>query len=169
LVTLKFLVTGSAGLIGNQLVNDLSKSHDLISCYNNSKPEFGIPMNMDLQNHEMISNILREAKPDVVIHLGAMTNVDLCEDKQLLASKINTKATQIISEECSKLNSFLIYVSTDYVFDGKSGKYKEDDVTNPIGFYGKSKLDGEYAVQNSTNKYSIWLSFFKEKFSSLVN
>ena len=66
MVTLKFLVTGSAGLIGNQLVNDLSKSHDLISCYNNSKPEFGIPMNMDLQNHEMISNILREAKPDVV-------------------------------------------------------------------------------------------------------
>ena len=155
MVTLKFLVTGSAGLIGNQLVNDLSKSHDVISCYNNSKPEFGIPMNMDLQNHEMISNILREAKPDVVIHLGAMTNVDLCEDKQLLASKINTKATQIISEECSKLNSFLIYVSTDYVFDGKSGKYKEDDVTNPIGFYGKSKLDGEYAVQKFSSNWCI--------------
>ena len=155
MVTLKFLVTGSAGLIGNQLVNDLSKSHDVISCYNNSKPEFGIPMNMDLQNHEMISNILREAKPDVVIHLGAMTNVDLCEDKQLLASKINTKATQIISEECSKLNSFLVYVSTDYVFDGKSGKYKEDDVTNPIGFYGKSKLDGEYAVQKFSSNWCI--------------
>ena len=155
MVTLKFLVTGSAGLIGNQLVNDLSKSHDVISCYNNSKPEFGIPMNMDLQNHEMISNILRETKPDVVIHLGAMTNVDLCEDEQLLASKINTKATQIISEECSKLNSFLVYVSTDYVFDGKSGKYKEDDVTNPIGFYGKSKLDGEYAVQKFSSNWCI--------------
>ncbi len=155
MVKLKFLVTGSAGLVGQQVVKDLSKSNQVFSCYNESKPEYGDSVKMDLKNYEMVSSILTEIKPDVVIHLGAMTGVDLCEKEKTSASEINTKATEIIAKECSKLNSFLVYVSTDYVFDGNLGMYKEDDVTNPLGFYGKSKLEGEKAVQNFSTNWCI--------------
>jgi len=155
LVKLKFLVTGSAGLVGQQVVKDLSKSNQVFSCYNESKPEYGDSVKMDLKNYEMISSVLTEIKPDVVIHLGAMTGVDLCEKEKTSASEINTKATEIIAKECSKLNSFLVYVSTDYVFDGNFGMYKEDDVANPLGFYGKSKLEGEKAVQNFSTNWCI--------------
>ena len=155
MVKLKFLVTGSAGLVGQQVVKYLSKSNQVFSCYNGSKPEYGDSVKMDLKNYEMISSVLTEIKPDVVIHLGAMTGVDLCEKEKTSASEINTKATEIIAKECSKLNSFLVYVSTDYVFDGNFGMYKEDDVTNPLGFYGKSKLEGEKAVQNFSTNWCI--------------
>jgi len=155
LVKLKFLVTGSAGLVGQQVVKDLSKSNQVFSCYNESKPEYGDSVKMDLKNYEMISSVLTEIKPDVVIHLGAMTGVDICEKEKTSASEINTKATEIIAKECSKLNSFLVYVSTDYVFDGNFGMYKEDDVANPLGFYGKSKLEGEKAVQNFSTNWCI--------------
>ena len=155
MVKLKFLVTGSAGLVGQQVVKYLSKSNQVFSCYNESKPEYGDSVKMDLKNYEMVSSVLTEIKPDVVIHLGAMTGVDLCEKEKTSASEINTKATEIIAKECSKLNSFLVYVSTDYVFDGNFGMYKEDDVANPLGFYGKSKLEGEKAVQNFSTNWCI--------------
>ena len=155
MVKLKVLVTGSAGLVGQQVVKDLSNTHQVFSCYNELKPEYGDSVKMDLKNREMISSILTEKKPDIVIHLGAMTGVDLCEKEKTSASEINTKATEIIAKECSKLNSFLVYVSTDYVFDGNLGMYKEDDVTNPLGFYGKSKLEGEKVVQNFSSNWCI--------------
>ena len=155
MVKLKFLVTGSAGLVGQQVVKYLSKSNQVFSCYNESKPEYGDSVKMDLKNYELVSSVLTEIKPDVVIHLGAMTGVDLCEKEKTSASEINTKATEIIAKECSKLNSFLVYVSTDYVFDGNFGMYKEGDVANPLGFYGKSKLEGEKAVQNFSTNWCI--------------
>ena len=155
MVKLKFLVTGSAGLVGQQVVKDLSNSHLVFSCYNKSKPEYGDSVKMDLKNYEMISSVLSETEPDVVIHLGAMTGVDLCEKEESMAFDINTKATQTIAQQCSISNTFLVYVSTDYVFDGNLGMYKEDDVANPLGFYGKSKLEGEKAVQNFSTNWCI--------------
>ena len=155
MVKLKFLVTGSAGLIGRQVVKDLSETHEVFSCYNKSKPEHGNIIKMDLLNHEMISNVMSEKKPDVVIHLGAMTAVDLCDTQQDNALKINSQATEILAKECSKINSFMVYVSTDYVFNGNSGLYKENDATNPLGFYGKSKLLGEKSIQNFSSNWCI--------------
>jgi len=155
LVKLKFLVTGSAGLVGQQVVKYLSKSNQVFSCYNESKPEYGDSVKMDLKNYEMVSSVLTEIKPDVVIHLGAMTGVDLCEKEESMAFDINTKATQIIAQQCSILNTFLVYVSTDYVFDGNTGMYEENDTTNPLGFYGKSKLLGEKSIQNFSSNWCI--------------
>jgi len=142
-------------LVGRQVVNDLSKSHEVFSCYNKSKPEYGNAIKMDLLNHETISNVLFEIKPDVVIHLGAMTGVDLCEKEESMAFDINTKATQIIAQQCSTLNTFLVYVSTDYVFDGNSGMYYEDSVPNPLSVYGKSKLEGEKMIQTFSSDWCI--------------
>ena len=155
MVKLKFLVTGSAGLIGRQVVKDLSKTHEVFSCYNKSEPEHGNIIKMDLLNHEMISNVMSEKKPDVVIHLAAMTAVDLCESDQDNALKINSQATEILAKECSKINAFIVYVSTDYVFDGNTGMYEENDTTNPLGFYGKSKLLGEKSIQNFSFDWCI--------------
>ena len=142
-------------MVGRQVVNDLSKSHEVFSCYNKSKPEYGNAIKMDLLNHETISNVLFEIKPDVVIHLGAMTGVDLCEKEESMAFDVNTKSTQIIAQQCSILNTFLVYVSTDYVFDGNSGMYYEDSIPNPLSIYGKSKLEGEKMIQTFSSDWCI--------------
>ena len=147
----KILVTGSAGLIGTQIVKDLLDNHKQVySCYNKTKPELGIITHLDLTKKDDIVNTMNRIKPDVVIHLGAMTDVELCETETELAKKINTDATEILALESEKYNTFFMYMSTDYVFDGKVGMKKENDEPNPINFYGKSKLDGERVFKKIT-------------------
>ncbi len=153
---MKFLVTGSAGLIGSQVVKDLAKqNHTVYSCYHDDKPINGIPILLDLTDQDKIIQILQETKPDRIIHLAAMTNVDLCETEKELAIQINVKATEILAKQAAKQNSFFVYVSTDYVFDGIKGMKKEDDVTNPLGFYGKSKLEGEFTLNKLASSWCI--------------
>ena len=147
----KILVTGSAGLVGTQIVRDLVNNNiQVYSCYNQTKPELGIITHLDLTKEEDIVNVMNHVKPDIIIHLGAMTDVELCETEKELASKINTNATEILALESEKQNAFFVYMSTDYVFDGKAGMKKEEDEPNPINFYGKSKLDGEKVFKKIT-------------------
>jgi dTDP-4-dehydrorhamnose reductase len=153
---MKFLVTGSAGLVGNQVVQDLEKKQDTVySAYNATKPEFGIPTQMDLNFQDKIETIIEKLKPDAIIHLAAITNVDLCEKEKDLALKINAKATEIIAKQAAKHKSFFVYVSTDYVFDGNKGMKIESDTPNPVGYYGKSKLEGEKSVMNLASSWCI--------------
>ena len=153
---MKFLITGSAGLIGSQVVIDLEKKkHIVYSCYNDTKPSNGIPVKLDLTNQNNIKETINQIKPDRIIHLAAMTGVDQCEEQQDLAIKINETATETIAKEAAKQHAFFVYVSTDYVFDGKEGMKKEDDSPNPIGFYGKSKLAGEIALNMVASGWCI--------------
>ena len=153
---MKYLVTGSAGLIGNQLVHDLEKSGEIVySCYNNMKPVYGIPTKLNLLNLEDIHKIFKKFQPDVVIHSAALTDVEKCEVDPQLANSLNVKATEVIAKEVEKISSYLMYISTDYIFDGKSGFYKETDSTNPLNNYGKTKLLGEKFIENETSKWSI--------------
>lgn len=153
---MKFLVTGSTGLVGSQVTQDLVKSeHIVYSCYDDSKPYNGTPIHLDLANYNKIIETVAAIRPDVIIHLAAMTNVDLCETNQELALKINAKSTEIIAKESAKQGAFLLYVSTDYVFDGIQGMKKENDATNPIGYYGKSKLEGEKALDDMASAWCI--------------
>jgi len=153
---MKFFVTGSTGLVGYQVVKDLIKQkHHVYSCYNDSIPKDGIQTKLDLINQNDIKNTLNQIQPDAVIHLGAMTAVDLCETEQNLAMTINAMATETLAKESAKQKAFFVYVSTDYVFDGLTGMKKENDTPNPLGFYGKSKLAGETALNKLASGWCI--------------
>lgn len=153
---MKYLVTGSSGLIGNQLVKNLEDSgHDVFSCYYNMKPTYGIPVNLNLSKLEDIPKIITKIQPEIIIHLAALTDVEKCESDKDLADLINGKSTEIISNEAEHLGCYLIYLSTDYVFDGKKGNYVETDFTNPLNHYGKSKLFGEKAVEQNNSTWCI--------------
>lgn len=153
---MKFLVTGSTGLVGSQVVKDLVKSeHQVYSCYNDSKPYNGTPIHLELTNYDKIIEVVASIRPDVIIHLAAITNVDLCEKEKELALKVNVKATEVLSKQAAKHGSFFVYVSTDYVFDGITGMKKESDTPNPINNYGYSKYQGELAVHDLASSWCI--------------
>ena len=153
---MKFLVTGSAGLVGSQVVKDLTKqNHTVYSCYHDEKPSHGTSIQLDITDQDKIIQILQEIKPDRIIHLAAMTDVDQCETQQELAILLNAKSTEILAKQAAKQNIFFVYVSTDYVFDGIKGMKKEDDSTNPLGFYGKSKLEGELTLNKLASSWCI--------------
>jgi len=153
---MKFLVTGSAGLVGSQVIQDLAKSeHQVYSCYGQSKPSSGIPVQLDLVNDDNIIQVVGDIRPDVIIHLAAMTNVDLCEKEKELALKINAKATETLAKQSAAHGSFFVYVSTDYIFDGEKGMKKESDMPSPVDYYGYSKHQGELAVQDMASSWCI--------------
>lgn len=152
----KFLVTGSAGLIGHQVAKDLvQQGNTVYSGYNKSPPDDGTPVQMDLTNHDQLIAAVEKTSPDAIIHLAAQTNVDLCETQKELATKMNADATKIIANQAAKIGAFFVYVSTDYVFDGVTGLKKETDKTNPVDYYGESKLQGENAVRNLASAWCI--------------
>lgn len=152
----KFLVTGSAGLIGHQVVKDLVQAGDTVySGYNKSTPDAGTPVQIDLNIPEKLKTTIEKTSPDVIIHLAAQTNVDLCETQKELSMQINAHATEIIAKQAAKQGAFVVYVSTDYVFDGISGLKKENDQTNPVDYYGESKLQGENAVKSLASGWCI--------------
>jgi len=152
----KILVTGASGLIGRQIVKDLvEQKYDVYSCYNEVKPEFGIPTHLDLENEGKIIDIFNIIKPEVVIHLAALTDVEKCEIEKEQAVSINTNSTKNLVRESVKCGAFFVYISTDYVFDGEKGLRNENDTPNPLNFYGKSKLDGEKEIKKTTSHYAI--------------
>ncbi len=154
--SMKFLVTGCAGLVGSQVVKDLAdQNHAVYSCYHDSKSDAGIPTRLDLLDPSNIKKVVDNTTPDAIIHLAAMTNVDLCETEKDMATKINEKATEILAKQAAKQQAFFVYVSTDYIFDGIQGMKKENHTPNPLGSYGKSKLAGESALNNLASGWCI--------------
>ena len=101
---------------------------------------------LDISSYDKVKKILNEIQPEVILNGAAFTNVDLCEDKEDLAYELNANSIKNFSGFDS-VNHFL-HISTDYVFDGTNGPYYEDDITNPINVYGKSKLLGELIVED---------------------
>lgn len=145
---MKVLVTGANGQLGYDVVKELQKQN--IECYGAARQDF------DIVDFEAAEKFITNYMPDTVIHCAAYTAVDKAEDEQGLCYLVNASATENIAEICKKINAKMLYISTDYVFDGaKDGFYEVDDKPNPINVYGKTKLLGEQAVQRILDKYFI--------------
>lgn len=159
---MKILITGANGLLGQKLVSLISSNseHQLIATgkggNRNPKPHHTYRYELlDITDGEQVMLVIGEQKPDVVIHTAAMTNVDQSEEEQELCLKLNVQAVQNIVDACVQSNAFLIHLSTDFIFDGTQGPYDEQGITNPISFYGESKLKAEEVIQRSNIDHAI--------------
>lgn len=140
---MRIFITGGSGLLGSKIAEiALRGGYEVYAGYCHTEPGFGDPIKLDLtedRDLEVIYNI----KPEVIIHTAALTNVDQCETNKELAYRINVEGARRVSEIANNLGAFLVYISTDYVFSGDKGMYKENDKPNPIDYYGYTKLLGE--------------------------
>jgi len=151
---LKFLITGASGLLGHKLAElAIDAGHDVTCVYNEHPTTRGNGVQVDLRNPGAIRKVLIKSAPDVVVHTASVTDVDLCERRPQLAMEVNGEVTGLIARICDELNSSLVYVSSDYVFDGQRGHYVESDEPNPVNTYGRSKLLGEEKVSNFAGNY----------------
>lgn len=137
---LKIAVTGSNGLIGSRIIELLKDKFDFIPLPSKT---------LDITNKENVSEVLPVLEYDILLHLAAYTNVDGAEQEKELAYKINVEGTKNIIEEASRKDKKIIYVSTDFVFDGNNPPYFEDSLPNPISYYAETKYEGEKIVKDN--------------------
>jgi dTDP-4-dehydrorhamnose reductase len=145
---MKLLITGASGLYGSKLAQmALSKNYEVYSTDIQSLSVYGNFVKLDISGKAQVDETFKTIKPDVVVHAATLTDVDKCELNKELAWKVNVEGTKNIVEAAKNTGSFLIYISTDYVFGGEKGCYKETDTPNPINYYGVTKLKAEEIVK----------------------
>lgn len=145
---MKVLVTGVKGQLGYDVVNELEKrGHDT----------YGTDVdNMDITDSTAVEKIIKEYMPDVVIHCAAYTAVDNAEDNIDLCRRINKDGTENIARVCKEIDAKMIYISTDYVFDGQGTRpWEPEDKADPLNVYGLTKYEGEQAVQKYLDRFFI--------------
>ena len=166
---MKFFVTGVAGQLGHDVMNELAKrgyegvGSDIAPQYSgveDGSSDTTMPyVGMDITDAKAVRETILSVKPDVVVHCAAWTAVDLAEDedKKEKVYAINAKGTQNIADVCKELDCKVIYISTDYVFNGQGTEPWQPDCKDyqPLNVYGKTKLEGELAISNTVSKYFI--------------
>ncbi|MBR3180796.1 dTDP-4-dehydrorhamnose reductase [Candidatus Saccharibacteria bacterium] len=157
---MKVFVTGVSGQLGHDVMLELEKrSHEAIGSDRSGKSDEFKVVALDVTDKNNVEKTLNELKPDAIVHCAAWTNVDGAEDPkvQSIVEKVNVEGTKNLAEIAKKLNSKMIYISTDYVFNGQgTTPWKPDEKDfAPLNFYGKTKLGGEKAVTNLLDKYFI--------------
>jgi dTDP-4-dehydrorhamnose reductase len=151
----RVLILGSSGLIGNHLSKLLSKKYNVFNTHNKNKI-FPNSIKVDILSKNSLGNAFEIAKPDVIVNLCAIyNNLEFCENNKKLVMSINGDSLEHISELSNQYSSHLIHLSSDYVFDGNVGNYKEEDKVNPINFYGKTKVVAEKNIQKIANNFCI--------------
>jgi len=150
----RLLITGASGLLGSKIVELTRENYEVIPLHN-TKPLHPDSLKLNITNRKEVFSLFRKTKPNVTIHTAAETNVDKCETQKHLAWKINVEGTRNVAFACSKANAKMVYISTDYVFDGETGLYTEEDTPNPINHYGITKLEGEKQVKKLCKNHII--------------
>lgn len=145
---MKVLVTGVKGQLGYDVVNELKKRGHV---------PVGVDVEeMDITDESKVEEVIEHEMPDAVVHCAAYTAVDAAEDNVDICRKVNGEGTENIAKVCGKFDIKLIYISTDYVFDGEgTHMWQPDDQRNPLNVYGQTKYEGELAVEKYTEKYFI--------------
>lgn len=153
---MKIFITGGSGLLGCALAFELVKEHEVISGYHHNF--IGIRDNnfssviidiCDISSLKIIEN----TSPDVIIHAAALTDLEFCEKNPEIAYKINVIGTKNILKVAEKCNAKIVYICTDYIFDGKTGNYLESDNPNPLSIYAKTKLRGEELIRKNYDDF----------------
>lgn len=166
---MRFFVTGVAGQLGHDVMNELAKrgyegvGSDIAPQYSGVEDGSSVTtmpyVGMDITDAKAVRETILSVKPDVVVHCAAWTAVDLAEDedKKEKVYAINAKGTQNIADVCKELDCKVIYISTDYVFNGQGTEPWQPDCKDyqPLNVYGKTKLEGELAISNTVSKYFI--------------
>lgn len=145
---MKVFVTGVRGQLGHDVVYELEKR---------GIEAVGVDIQeMDITDAVSVDRVIREAAPDAVIHCAAYTAVDAAEDNVALCRKVNADGTANIAKVCKELDIKMMYISTDYVFDGQGTRpWEPDDECHPLNVYGQTKYEGEMAVTDAVDKYFI--------------
>ncbi len=154
----RILITGSSGMLGSDLSQELDNNYIIYGVDVAPSSQLPAPSfyRCDITDTKAVAEAVAKIRPSVLIHAAAWTNVDGCESDKEKAYKINSEGTKNVVSACKKADAILIYISTDFVFDGrKKIPYKETDRPRPLSIYGKSKFNGEKAVKKALKKYFI--------------
>ena len=156
----KVLITGSNGLLGQCMVKMFRDEYHVIGCdltgdsFNTAYPEHEF-FQLDLTQRDKVQKFFSKVKPDIIINTAAFTDVDKSEEKRDLCWATNVKSVEILVEAVDEYRPIFVQISTDYVFDGKSGSYRETDATNPVSYYGHTKLAAEKIIRSCGLEYII--------------
>lgn len=155
---MKLLITGIGGMLGSDLADELYR--DFVTTGIVRRPVDFLPVPAvvrDLEKREDVIKVVLREKPAVILHAAAMTDVDGCESRRYEALRDNVEATKAVTEAANAAGAFLIFFSTDYVFDGaKGGEYSEDELCKPLNVYGETKWLAEQYIQHHAAKYIIF-------------
>ncbi|MEZ9835247.1 dTDP-4-dehydrorhamnose reductase [Vibrio breoganii] len=144
---MRVLVTGCNGQVGHSLVQQLTGRVELLAVDR---------VDLDITSQNDVEALVSRFKPDFIVNAAAHTAVDKAEEEEALSYAVNCDGPKFLAESAARVGATLLHISTDYVFPGnKVGVYSEDDATGPLGVYGKSKLAGELAILDKTDKYII--------------
>ena len=163
---MKLFVTGVGGQLGHDVMNELLKrghegvGSDIQENYSGVADGSAVTkapyVALDITDKDAVEKVITEVNPDAVIHCAAWTAVDAAEDNVEICRKVNADGTQNIANVCKKLDCKMVYISTDYVFDGEGTRpWEPEDERHPLNVYGQTKYEGELAVQNTLEKYFI--------------
>ncbi len=147
--SLNLLITGASGLFGSKLAEmAAARDYAVYSGFSRDPVASGAPVQFDVSDKNRVEEVFKKVNPEVVVHAAALTDVDKCELNKELAWKINVEGARNIAEAAKSSHAFLVYISTDYVFNGETGHYEETDRTDPVNYYGFTKLKAEGLVKD---------------------
>jgi dTDP-4-dehydrorhamnose reductase len=160
---MKIIITGSNGLLGQHLIKLLIETtgHTIIATgRGTSRLPFEVSdlfdyFSLDITDGIAVNDFILSHEPEVIIHAAAMTQPDECEQNEIACWNVNVTATRFLLDAAQKINARFIYISTDFVFDGTQGPYKETDAPGPVNYYGSSKLAAEKSVMQSRLQWAI--------------
>ena len=155
---MKLFVLGGSGLIGNAIVKKAKDEFDVLTTYyrnsvaidNVNSFECYFPNDLD-----KLEEVVKKEKPDVIVNTMGYSNIDFCESNKNNTEKLHVETTERICNICESNGSKQIFLSSDYVFDGEKGDYSENDIPNPVNFYGLSKLKAEQLILKSPINLSL--------------
>lgn len=155
----RIIITGANGMLGQRLFEFYSTLNDVELLVSSIENDFVFKnqnyIRADISNRNELKKVIYDFCPDFIINAAAYTNVDKSESERETAWKINVKGVEYITETARVLDSHIVHISSDYIFDGKNGPYTENDIPNPLGYYGRTKLASENVLKISGTKNTI--------------